>query len=140
MRAQRKTILAYVILPVLGFPVYFVIANAIDSLFGEMQLIVRLLFEPQGVLGIILNDWVDSIPVMFAIFIGLFMPLHALLAGTGRLTAGLFSGVVSAVMFIFSFAVGFSFNGVLANTLTGMLLAVLTIYITGTGRTASRAS
>jgi hypothetical protein len=138
MTTKRKTILAYVIFPVLGFPVYFVIANAIDSLFGEMQLIIWLLFEPfSGLLTTTLTDWVDSIPVMFAVFIGLFMPVHALLARLERLTTSLFSGTVSAAMFIFSHAVGFSLNGVMANTLTVMLLAMLTVYFTRPSQAAS---
>jgi hypothetical protein len=138
MTAKAKTILSYLVLPVLGFPVYFVIANAIDSLFGEMQLIVRLLFEPAPeLLTITLNDWVHSIPMMFAIFLGLFMPVHALLARLGRLTAGLFSSAVSAVMFMFSYAAGFSINGVMANTLTVMLLAALTVSFARSGRAAS---
>jgi hypothetical protein len=131
MTAKGKMILVYVFFPLLGFPVYFVIANAIDSLFGEMQLITWLLFEPLSLLlRTILNDWVHSIPVMFAVFLGLLLPVHAVLARLNRLTPARFGGAVSAVMFIFSQAAGFSLNGVMANTVTVMLLAVLTGFLT----------
>ena len=127
MSAKRKIILAYLFFPILGFPIYFVIANVIDSIFGEMQLLTWLLFEPLSLLlKITLKDWMHSIPVMFMVFIGLFLPVHLVLAMLNRLTPGLFSGIVSAVMFIFSYAVGFSVNAIMANTLTVMLLAVFT--------------
>lgn len=131
MTAKGKVILVYVFFPLLGFPVYFVVANAIDSLFGEMQLITWLLFEPLSLLlRTIRNDWVHSIPAMFAVFLGLLLPVHAVLARLNRLTPARFGGAVAAVMFIFSQAAGFSLNGVMANTVTVMLLAVLTGFLT----------
>lgn len=140
MTAKGKIILAYLLFPILGFPVYFLIANAIDSFLGEMQLLTWLLFEPSTeLLKTALKDWMHSIPVMFGVFIGLLLPVHVVLGRLKRLTPGVFGGVVSAVMFIFSYAVGFSLNGVMANTLTVLLLAVLTCFFTRPRQMASGA-
>jgi hypothetical protein len=137
---KRRTILAYVLSPVLGYPLYFLVANAIDSLFGDRRLVQWLLFDSRReLLEIFLDDWAHSLPAMLAVSLGLIMPVHALLARFGRLSIIRFGGLVSTIMLVASWVVGFSPNGIAVNTLTALLLAALVLAVSKSGRRGAAA-
>lgn len=66
-------------LPLLFYPVYFLVANIIDSVWGDQQLINWLYFDSRSVLlKTFLSDWVSSLPAMYAIFYLLIVPVDFL--------------------------------------------------------------
>ena len=69
----------YICLPVLFYPVYFLVTNLIDALFGDQQLLNWLYFDSRSVLlKIFFNDWLSSLPVMYMIFYMLIIPVEFL--------------------------------------------------------------
>lgn len=94
MPAQGRAVLTYVFSLLFGYPLYFLVANTIDSLFGNGRLSLWLLFGSRSeLLEIFSRDWAHSLPVMAAVLIGLVPPVHALLFR--------FGGVVSVLMCVF---------------------------------------
>lgn len=74
-----KVFLYYICLPVLFYPVYFLVANLIDSLFGDQQLINWLYFDSRSILlKTFFKDWLSSLPVMYLFFYLLIIPIELL--------------------------------------------------------------
>ena len=114
-----KTIVKYVLVPALFYPIYFIIANFIDSLFGNQHLIVWMQFEsPSLLLNTFFKDWFSSLPTMFGIFYLLILPAIFLNTkfGFNRVLTRMI--IPAALMCLFSYILGFGYLGIITNSLS----------------------
>ena len=74
-----KYLLYYICLPVLFYPTYFVVANTVDSIVGDQQLINWLYFDSRSVLlKTFFKDWLSALPKMFITFYLVILPIKFL--------------------------------------------------------------
>lgn len=125
-----RLLLIYVIVPALFYPVYFTVVNAADSLFGTRTLINWLAFEPQSpLIKTFLKDWLAALPVMFAIFYLIVLPVNYVICiKYTRHTAYSLVGCL-VITVLLSYLLGFReleivVNGVAILAFAGMYLMV----------------
>ena len=114
----------YIVLPTLFYLVYFLVANSIDTLFGDQQLINWLTFDSRSILlKTFFNDWWQSLPVMYAIMFLLVMPAE-LLVGRLSLAAVLIYLVPPVVIGVLSYVIGFKELGLIINIISVLAMVV----------------
>ena len=122
-----KYFIYYVCLPVLFYPVYFLVANLIDTLLGDQQLINWLYLDSRSaLLKVFFKDWISSLPVMYLIFYLIIMPLEAIF---GKIFKKSMLSVYIASLAIVTgvaYTVGFRELGLLINTAT--VFFIITLY------------
>ncbi len=122
-----KYFIYYVCLPVLFYPVYFLVANIIDTLLGDQQLINWLYLDSRSaLLKIFIKDWISSLPVMYLIFYLIIMPLEAIF---GKIFKKSMLPVYIASLAIVTgvtYTAGFRELGLLINTAT--VFFIITLY------------
>lgn len=79
--AYLKATFIYFLIPVLFYPIYFIVANSVDSLVGNQQFMNWLQFESKTLLiKTILSDWVAALPIMFGLYYFMIVPVKLLAA------------------------------------------------------------
>ena len=123
-----RIVSVYVIVPALFYPVYFVVANIIDSLFGNQQLINWLEFDSHMLLlKTFFNDWLDAIPIMFLIFYILVIPVKILLS-IMPLKKGItltHAIICAGILGLTSLFVEFGTLGVITNSISALFFVLL---------------
>lgn len=119
----------YICLPILFYPVYFLVANLIDSLFGDQQLINWLYFDSWSVLlKTFFKDWLSSLSVMYMIFYLVILPME-LLSRKIFNTSMLFMYIASlAIVTVGSYIVGFKQFGLIINASTVFFIITLVCF------------
>ena len=112
-------LLLYIIVPILFYPSYFIVANLIDMIFGQQILMAWIEFMPLTLLfDTFFKDWLDSLLIMFCIFYLLIVPIYFF---TKRIKINNFriNALIAAVlMAILSFTIGFNSQGLATNTIS----------------------
>ena len=112
-------LLLYIIVPILFYPSYFIVANLIDMIFGQQILMAWIEFMPLTLLfDTFFKDWLDSLLIMFCIFYLLIVPIYFF---TKRIKINNFriNALIAAVlMSILSLTIGFNSQGLATNTIS----------------------
>ena len=112
-------LLLYIIVPILFYPSYFIVANLIDMIFGQQILMAWIEFMPLTLLfDTFFKDWLDSLLIMFCIFYLLIVPIYFF---TKRIKINNFriNALIAAVlMAILSLTIGFNSQGLATNTIS----------------------
>ena len=123
-----RLLLIYIIVPTLFYPVYFVVVNVADSLFGTQSLINWLAFESHSqLIKTFLKDWQAALPVMFGIFYLIVLPVSYVtgIKYTRHIAHSLFGCLIITVLlsYLFSFrGLEIVVNGVAILAFAGMYL------------------
>ena len=121
-----KRYIYYICLPLLFYPVYFSVANFVDSVFGDQQLINWLYFDSRSILiKTFISDWVQSLPVMYAILFLLLLPVEYISKKIAASSAPLFF-ISMAIIAVLSYFAGFREIGLLINT--AAMLCITAVY------------
>ena len=114
-----KTTLIYAVAPALFYPIYFLIANIIDTILGEQLLLNWWQFDSRTTLfEIFLHDWLQSLPVMFGIFYLLILPVRYLLSRFNSHHL-LTSAIICTILFCaLSYLLGFRNQSLIVNSLS----------------------
>ena len=122
-----KYFLYYICLPVLFYPVYFLVANSIDSLLGDQQLVNWLYFDSRLVLlKTFFKDWLSSLPVMYMIFYLLIIPIELLSRKIFNTSMPLVYIASLAIITGGSYIAGFRGHGLIINAFT--VFFIITLY------------
>jgi len=119
--------LLIILMPLLVFPTYWMIASFFDWLMGDASVVLRILHESKGqFLRDFLADWVSSLPVS-AIFIWLlYLPIYKLLVLKVKskpiqsILAGILAGIIVGVWLYSVNLIGLVIVG-----MTGFLISIL---------------
>lgn len=113
-----KRYVFYILLPVLFYPVYFTVANMLDTVLGEQQLVNGFYFDSRLILlETFVTDWLQSLPVMYAIMFLVILPAESLV---NRVTSSqiLLYMVVMLIIGALSYGVGFREVGLAINVMS----------------------
>ena len=122
----KKHFLIIIFLPMMIYPVYFIWVNAIDSLFGDQQLIYWLLFDSHYLLfTVTIGDWVHSLPIMYSLYIFVILPLYFILNFYKKYSFITLCLTCSFVILLTSLYLDFEGNGLVSNTLTMLTYTAL---------------
>ena len=95
------------------------VANLIDSLLGDQQLVNWLYFDSRSVLrGVFFKDWLNALPVMYLIFYLLVMPVGLLSRKFFNASLLLVYIACIAIVAGCSYIAGFRELGLVINSLT----------------------
>lgn len=126
-----KLLFVYIIIPILIFPIYFVVANAVDSLFGSHNIINWLAFDSRTLLvKTFLNDWLEAFPVMFGIFYLIILPVNYFIRRISNWQITISAACCMGIIVLLSFLFGFRDAELIVHGITIFLLVELYI-ITG---------
>lgn len=122
-----KFLIFNVVFPFLYYPVYFISVNLIDIVCGGYQLDHAIRLNSYSrLIKIFLVDWLDSLPVMVALFVFVNVLFAYILITNERFRLPVYLATCVATAAVLSMAVGLNFEGALANSL-GMLV-ISTMY------------
>ncbi len=121
----------YLFLPVLFYPIYFLVVNITDTLVGDQQLINWLYFGYRSVLlQTFANDWLSSLPVMYAVFYILILP--AALLSKRLFTATLVTLSTYTILLVIvtagSYMLGFRESGLIVNATSAFFMISLHLF------------
>lgn len=121
-----KSIIILALLPILFYPVYFGTTNIIDSLLGDQQLINWITFDSRSILiNIFFRDWLDSLPIMYAISFIILIPLKLAFDLFNKYSLTLITVFSTLIIIILSSTAGFEGMGLLNNAACMTLFAII---------------
>ena len=109
----------YIIVPLLFYPSYFIVANMIDMIFGEQILMTWFEFMPFTLLfDTFFKDWLNSLLIMFCIFYLLILPTY-LFTKWIKIDSFIINALIAVILvLILSLMLGFDSQGLATNTIS----------------------
>jgi hypothetical protein len=123
----------FLLLPLLVFPVFWILALVIDWFIGDAEIIMRLLYESRNVLLTeFLQDWIASLPSSAFIIWLLYFPTYLYLGskGFGKINGTLLSGFLVGLI-LGAWLYRLNILGIIIVGMSGIFLSFCLLFLSG---------